>query len=195
MMDDDGANVEQMGYLNINSALHPTILKDGRVMFTSYESQGLRDLRLWAVWTIWPDGSHWEPLVSAFGPSGDTAFHFMSQLSYPELAACYSECEIFALPSGGEGFGLVYLEAMARGKPVIGGAHGGVPEVIEDGKTGFLVQHGDVPQLATSIETLLADPALGREMGARGRERVARDFRFNTFAKSLKKILRELCES
>jgi phosphatidyl-myo-inositol dimannoside synthase len=121
--------------------------------------------------------------------------HFMSGLSYPELAACYSECQIFALPSGGEGFGLVYLEAMARGKPVIGGAHGGTPEVIEDGKTGYLVQHGDVPQLATSIETLLANPDLGREMGARGRERVARDFQFSVFAKSLKKILRELCES
>jgi phosphatidyl-myo-inositol dimannoside synthase len=121
--------------------------------------------------------------------------HFYSGLSYPELAACYSACEIFALPSRGEGFGLVYLEAMARGKPVIGGAHGGAPEVIDDGKTGYLVPHGDAPQLATSIETLLADPALGREMGARGRERVARDFRFSVFAKSLKKIFRELCES
>jgi glycosyltransferase involved in cell wall biosynthesis len=58
-----------------------------------------------------------------------------------------------------------------------------------------LVHHGDAPQLATCIETLLADPALGREMGKRGRERVARDFRFSVFAKSLKKILRELCES
>jgi phosphatidylinositol alpha-1,6-mannosyltransferase len=121
--------------------------------------------------------------------------HFLSGLSYPELAACYSACEIFALPSSGEGFGLVYLEAMAHGKPVIGGAHGGAPEVIEDGKTGYLVQHGDARQLATSIETLLADAALGREMGARGRERVAHDFRFSVFSKSLKKILRELCES
>jgi phosphatidyl-myo-inositol dimannoside synthase len=121
--------------------------------------------------------------------------HFLTELSYPEIAACYSACEVFALPSRGEGFGLVYLEAMACGKPVIGGAHGGAPEVIEDGKTGYLVQHGDVSQLATSLETLLADPALGREMGARGRERVERDFRFNVFAKSLKKILRELCES
>jgi phosphatidyl-myo-inositol dimannoside synthase len=121
--------------------------------------------------------------------------HFFSGLSYPELTACYSACEIFALPSKGEGFGLVYLEAMARSKPVIGGAHGGALEVIDDGKTGYLVQHGDVPQLATSIETLLADPALGREMGARGRERINREFKFNMFSKSLKKILRELCES
>jgi hypothetical protein len=81
VMDDDGSNVEMIGHLNINSALHPTILKDGRVMFTSYESQGLRDLRLWAIWTIHPDGTSWAPLVSAFGPSGDTAYHFMTQLS------------------------------------------------------------------------------------------------------------------
>jgi glycosyltransferase involved in cell wall biosynthesis len=102
---------------------------------------------------------------------------------------------VFALPSRAEGFGLVYLEAMACGKPVIGGAHGGAPEVVEDGKTGYLVQHGDAGQLATSLETLLADPALAKQMGARGRERVERDFRFSVFAQSLNKILRELCES
>ena len=121
--------------------------------------------------------------------------HFLTGLSTEELAACYSASEIFALPSGGEGFGLVYLEAMARGKPVIGGAHGGAPEVIEDGVTGYLVPHGDAAQLATSIETLLADPALAQKMGARGRQRVERDFRFSEFTKSLRKILREQCES
>jgi glycosyltransferase involved in cell wall biosynthesis len=121
--------------------------------------------------------------------------HFLSGLSYEQLAACYSACEIFALPSRGEGFGLVYLEAMTRGKPVIGGAHGGAPEVIEDGVTGYLVPHGDAPQLATSIETLLADPELAQKMGARGRQRVEREFRFSVFSKSLRKILREQCES
>jgi len=121
--------------------------------------------------------------------------HFFSGLAYSELAPCYSACEIFALPSKGEGFGLVYLEAMARAKPVIGGAHGGVPEVIDDGKTGYLVHHGEVEQLATSIETLLKDPAMAREMGKRGLERINREFKFNVFAKSLRKILRELCES
>lgn len=121
--------------------------------------------------------------------------HFFSGLSYEQIAACYRACEIFALPSRGEGFGLVYLEAMACGKPVIGGAHGGAPEVIEDGKSGYLVQHGDTEQLATSLEALLVDPQLGHEMGARGRQHVEENFRFNVFAKSLKKILRELCES
>jgi glycosyltransferase involved in cell wall biosynthesis len=121
--------------------------------------------------------------------------HFLSGLSDAELAACYAHCEMFALPSRGEGFGLVYLEAMACGKPVIGGAHGGAPEVIEDGKTGYLVPHGDAVQLATAIETLLADPALEKEMGRRGKQRVENEFRFSVFAKSFRKILRELCES
>jgi len=121
--------------------------------------------------------------------------HFLNGLSYTQLAACYAACEMFALPSRGEGFGLVYLEAMACGKPVIGGAHGGAPEVIEDGVTGYLVQHGDAVQLATSIETLLAHPEVAVEMGRRGKMRADNEFRFNVFAKSLKKILRDLCES
>jgi len=120
--------------------------------------------------------------------------HFLSGLSYSELAACYTACELFALPSRGEGFGLVYLEAMACGKPVIGGAHGGAPEIIQDGVTGYLVPHGDPTQLATAIHAVLADPVHAREMGARGKARVEHEFRFNVFSKSLKKILRDQCE-
>lgn len=121
--------------------------------------------------------------------------HFLSGLSNAELAACYAACEIFALPSRGEGFGLVYLEAMACGKPVIGGTHGGAPELIQDGITGYLVPHGDAMQLATALQTLLADPQHAREMGARGRQTVDHEYRFQNFAKALKKILREQCES
>jgi phosphatidyl-myo-inositol dimannoside synthase len=121
--------------------------------------------------------------------------HFLTGLTYSEIAACYAACEIFALPSRGEGFGLVYLEAMACGKPVIGGLHGGAPEVIQDGVTGYLVPHGDPIQLATSLETLLADPLHAKEMGARAKQRAEHEFRFNVFAKSLKKILRDQCES
>ena len=120
--------------------------------------------------------------------------HFLSAISYEELSACYAAAEIFALPSRGEGFGFVYLEAMARSKPVIGGAHGGAPELVQDGVTGYVVQHGDPEQLATSIHALLSDPALARQMGARGRQRVDNEYRFPIFAKAFKKILRELCE-
>ena len=152
----------------------------------------------------WPDvqlvmvgsGDDREWLVNLTRDSGvQKHVHFLSGISYGELSACYAVAEIFALPSRGEGFGFVYLEAMARGKPVIGGAHGGAPEVIQDGVTGYLVQHGDTVQLATSIDALLSNPELARVMGARGKERVEKEFRFSVFAKGFKKILRELCES
>src|SRR5258708_17391226 len=69
--------------------------------------------------------------------------HFLSVVTYPEIAACYQACEMFALPSRGEGFGLVYVEALAFGKPVIGSTHGGPPVVIACGKTGLLLPHAD----------------------------------------------------
>ena len=121
--------------------------------------------------------------------------HFLTGIPYRQLSACYEAAEIFALPSRGEGFGFVYLEAMAHGKPIIGGAHGGAPEVIQDGVTGYVVQHGDTEQLATSIDVLLSNPENARRMGEAGRQRVENEYRFNVFSKSFKKILRELCES
>jgi hypothetical protein len=81
VMDDDGGNVEQIGHLNVAGALHPVVLRDGRIMFSSLESQGVRGDILWGIWTINPDGTHWNPLVSAFDPGGaPNAFHFETQL-------------------------------------------------------------------------------------------------------------------
>jgi glycosyltransferase involved in cell wall biosynthesis len=108
------------------------------------------------------------------------------------LAACYAHCDVFALPSRGEGFGMVFLEAMACGKPTIGGAHGGVPDIIDDGETGILVAHGDVERLAQAIEFILADPNRGAAMGLRGRERVASEFSFARFQTSLLAVLDEV---
>jgi hypothetical protein len=80
-MDQNGSNVENVGHLNINTALHPVILRDGRVMFSSFENAGLRDTRAWAMWTIHPDGTHWLPLWSAVGASSEGVKHFATQLS------------------------------------------------------------------------------------------------------------------
>jgi hypothetical protein len=79
---DEGGNVEQIGHLNVAGALHPVVLRDGRVMFSSLESQGNRSDILWGIWTIHPDGTRWAPLVSAFDPGGaPNATHFQTQLS------------------------------------------------------------------------------------------------------------------
>src|SRR5262245_28221479 len=82
-MDEDGSNVECIGHLNLGMALHPVILKDGRIMFSSLESQGLRSHHLWGVWSIHPDGTRWGPLFSAFEIGNGTAdsTHFQAQLS------------------------------------------------------------------------------------------------------------------
>jgi hydrazine synthase alpha subunit-like protein len=83
VMDDDGRNVECIGHLNLGTALHPVILRDGRIMFSSLESQGLRSHHLWGIWAIQPDGTHWNPLLSAFDTSNGTteSFHFQTQTS------------------------------------------------------------------------------------------------------------------
>lgn len=86
VMDDSdeglGQNVEKIGHLNIAGALHPVALKDGRIMFSTLESQGIRSEILWGLWTIHPDGTNWAPLISAFDPGGaPNGFHFQTQLS------------------------------------------------------------------------------------------------------------------
>ena len=83
VMDEDGQNVTQIAPMNVSSALHPTILSDGRLLFSSHEDQGLRDTRLWGVWSIWPDGREWRPVLSAFRDG--QAFHFMTQLGGGDL--------------------------------------------------------------------------------------------------------------
>jgi len=78
----DPGHIEKIGHLNVAGSLHPVVLTDGRIMFSTLESQGIRSEILWGVWTIHPDGSNWNPLMSAFDPGGaPNGFHFQSQLS------------------------------------------------------------------------------------------------------------------
>lgn len=85
-------------------------------------------------------------------------------------------CDIFAMPSFEEPFGVVYAEAMALGKPVIGLDNGGTREVVRQGITGLLSAPGDIDGLATNIGRLLEDATLREAMGAAGRRRVMMHF-------------------
>jgi glycosyltransferase involved in cell wall biosynthesis len=80
--------------------------------------------------------------------------------------------DVFAMPSLGEPYGLVYVEAMAMELPVVALRHGGTPEVVEDGVTGLLSEPGDLPRLTEHLLLLLETPAVRHEMGRRGRRRV-----------------------
>lgn len=87
------------------------------------------------------------------------------------LEALYATCRGFVFPSTAEGFGLVVLEAMARGAPVIAAAATSLPEVV--GKAGLLVPPGDLPALTQAMERLAADDALANRLSAAGYARLA----------------------
>jgi len=115
--------------------------------------------------------------------------HFFENLSPDEVAACYSHCDVFALPSTGEGFGFVFLEAMAFAKPVLGAAAGGVTDIVEDGANGLLVSPGDLGQLVQHLERLLRSESLRNELGRRGAESVHSKYRFEAFRDELERVL------
>jgi glycosyltransferase involved in cell wall biosynthesis len=105
------------------------------------------------------------------------------------LRGFYEAADVFVMPSRQEGFGIVFLEAMAVGRPVIAGRCGGAPEVVVDGETGFLVEPSDVVTLTARLALLLDRPELRRQMGEAGRRRVAEHFSFDAFQSRLRRLL------
>ena len=106
---------------------------------------------------------------------------FPGRISDREKYAYYDACDLFVMPSRRagntvEGFGLSFLEAWHASKPVLGGNHGGVLEVIEDGVDGVVVEPEDVDSVADAVVALLGDPSRLREMGRRGNEKACRRF-------------------
>jgi len=93
---------------------------------------------------------------------------------YPELFV--SQFDVFVLPSIQEGFGIVLLEAMALGKPIVASNVGGIPEIVQHEKTGILVKAADVEELNKGVLTLLNDPNKRRKMGEQAQKRAAEHF-------------------
>jgi phosphatidyl-myo-inositol dimannoside synthase len=114
---------------------------------------------------------------------------FVGKLKLDQLKSYYSRCDVFVMPSRQEGFGIVFVEAMALGKPVVAGNHGGAPEVVRDGVTGYLIDSNDYKTLTQRLIQILQDEALRRRMGEAGRERVEQNFTFPRFEEKLTKIL------
>ncbi|HEX7251596.1 MAG TPA: glycosyltransferase family 4 protein [Thermoanaerobaculia bacterium] len=99
---------------------------------------------------------------------------FLGHVSFERLAAEYRTADVFCLPSRQEGFGIVFLEAMAAGLPVVAARAAAVPEVIEDGECGILVPPGDHDALAAALDRLLGDATERQRLGFAGTRRVAR---------------------
>ena len=116
--------------------------------------------------------------------------HFLGSVDDATLRSHYQACDVFVMPSAKEGFGFVFLEAMAHSKPVVAADRGGSPEVVLDGITGLLVRYGDVPELARALTHLCLNPRERERLGQAGYERLQKHFTFGRFRKTLTGILR-----
>jgi phosphatidylinositol alpha-1,6-mannosyltransferase len=126
------------------------------------------------------------------------SLHFAGSVSPEELALCYDRCWVFAMPARtelddlvprGEGFGIVFLEAMAFGKPVVGPRLGAPAEFIRSGEHGLLVDPASPATVAGALVELLSDPSRAHEMGIAARQWVNREFSFESFCGRLREVL------
>jgi glycosyltransferase involved in cell wall biosynthesis len=108
------------------------------------------------------------------------------------VAAAYRDARFSVLPSEYEAFGLVLLESLAQGTPVIASRVGGIPEFIEDERTGLLVPPGDVPALTAALQRLWSDPALARRLGRHGRTEVVPRYTWDRVVDRLEVVYREV---
>ena len=104
-------------------------------------------------------------------------FEFLGPVKHEKISEFYKSSRAVVLPSiWFEGFPMILLEAMLQGKPVIASRIGGIPEIVDDGKTGLLFEPGNHEDLARKIKKLWDNPELCRKMGQAGREKVLKEY-------------------
>lgn len=143
-----------------------------------------------ATLTVIGDGTErpaLEHLAQALGLA--TAVTFTGWSS--DVGRHLTEADLFVMSSRSEGLSLTLLEAMAAGLPIVATAVGGNPEVIEHGRTGLLVPHGDPTALATAIGEILGDPARAAAMGTAGRQRVMARFSLDAMVEAHLRLYRD----
>jgi len=96
----------------------------------------------------------------------------LGPISHPQVRLLLDAASCLVLPSRSEGFGRVILEAMARARPVVAAHVGGIPELVDNGRTGMLVPPDDPQQLASALVLILKDADLRQSMGEEGRREV-----------------------
>lgn len=121
---------------------------------------------------------------------------FVGYVEPKDVAVYYNICDIFVMPSKTvdidyESFGIVYAEANACGKPVIGGKSGGVEDAVIDGVTGLLVNPDNVEEISQALLCLLTDQEHARELGENGRRRVKEELNWASVGRKIEEILQE----
>jgi phosphatidyl-myo-inositol dimannoside synthase len=147
------------------------------------------------------DRAYLEQLAAQLGLDGQV--RFLGAVPGERLIEFYDQCGIFLLCSreqaserglGFEGFGIVYLEANARGKAVVGGRAGGVPSAVLDGITGLLVDPTSPASVAEALARLLGDANLRTRLGQQGRERTEMRYNWDQSAAEVRAIHSRICE-
>jgi glycosyltransferase involved in cell wall biosynthesis len=110
----------------------------------------------------------------------------------PQLRELYRDASVFVLPTRGDCFSIASMEAMATGLPVVVSDVGGIAEIVEEGRSGYLMPVNDGRALRESLERLLADAERRRAFGARGRELVNERFDAEKTARQLLEIMTEV---
>jgi len=121
--------------------------------------------------------------------------HWIPQmLPRPEVIQLLTHAAAFVCPSVYEPLGIVNLEAMACGTPVVASRVGGIPEVVDDGKTGLLVDVDDDFEagLARALDSVIGDPEAARRMGEAGRERAVGEFGWDAVARRTVRLYEEI---
>jgi len=117
---------------------------------------------------------------------------FAGWVPHEALEPYYARAAVCVVPSRWpEPFGMVGVEAMARGRPVVGFAVGGIPDWLDDGVTGLLIPEADTAALGVAIAEMLADPARSQTLGRAGVERVRERFQPDRYLDGLMRILGE----
>ncbi|HDG97266.1 MAG TPA: glycosyltransferase family 4 protein, partial [Desulfobacterales bacterium] len=128
--------------------------------------------------------------VSEVGIEGQV--HFVGRRPHDEISDWLSAADVLVLPSWHEGLPNVVVEAMACERPVVATKVGGIPEAVADGKSGILVERGDVKALANAIALLAEDPTRRAVMGAAGRQIVEERFTWERNAEKTIQVYREV---
>jgi phosphatidylinositol alpha-1,6-mannosyltransferase len=148
------------------------------------------------VYLIVGEGPYWPELEAISSARGvRDRVTFAGRISDDDLPEVYALSDVFVMPSREriesgdvEGFGLVYLEANACAKPVVGGRSGGVPDAVIDGVTGLLVDPLSAQEVAIAINRVLSSPDLAARLGNQGRDRVLQEFTWPRFVDRIRRI-------
>ena len=113
------------------------------------------------------DGKARPELEQRAGPVRD-GVTFLGAVAHEDMGALYNAADVFCFPGLREAMGMVYLEAQASGLPVVAFRNGGIPEIVRDGETGYLVSRMDKEKFVAALERLISDSALRQRLGAAG---------------------------